>query len=67
VSEDILEYLYQQNKHKPMHASRELIVRIRDEGQPYGTGQAVRFVSDDLDADDPEHVSALVAETAPRC
>lgn len=36
-----------------------LTVRIRDLGQPYGTGQGIRFTGDDLPADDPQHVSAL--------
>ncbi len=44
---------------EPPHQMGTLIVRIRDIGQPFGTGQGIKFSGDELDGNDPEHVTAL--------
>ena len=59
LDDPILNFVYQRQKHEPLHFMDEIEVRIRNDDQPYGTGTTVKFKSDELDGLDPEHISAL--------
>ena len=53
-----LDYLYNAHRKSPPHQMDSIVVRIRDTGQPYGTGQGMKF-SADTTGGDSERVTAL--------